>query len=727
MAKYKTKGVARIGAAAVFLATLVSAPVADATSTTIPTGTIGLYIDAPFVQGSYANTATTRVESFDNHNFDPVSNTLACATATPINGGTLGPTCTIHGPESAASPAYSASTTSGNQTVGGSVSGFLTGYPGTEYQIQLSETKKYVGFLWATGSPGNTVQFFSNNALVAEISIDGVSTTIGIPPANFSQDNSFVTTISGTMHYPKKLYFHNPRDYTLPSNNSPMTDYPAGAVSPQEPFVYIHAFAGDGVGFNRVVFKNSGFEIDNFTTSTEAVEVNPRLVLIENIPALATYEGLAVTSGPGTDWIPLNGRMLARTGASGPAFETVYWYGRDTAGNWNGPQALTVNTQTIRTRDGTDSIEVKVPPNSYTHYIFWVDWCPNYASPANCVPFHFGEFDVSTPDTLYRYEVTRSITYATSGHGSIQGSTSQTVTYGSDATSVTAVPVQGGQFIRWSDDSANPPTIQATRTDLALTETKTVTAVFSSVNRTLNTTAGANGSVSPSGQTSVSHGNSQAVVITPASGYEVDSCIIDAASSPTPCGVASSGGTYTFQSITSDRTLAVTFRQIPVVSSPAPSNPPVNNPPSNDPPSSQNTTPPSSGFEQPVALPGGSLNKVPGVSTSPTWTRMSRTVTGFEFEKSLETQEVSGRLQSVINDVGFYQPVRITCQGFTGFNWHSRSSAFLIKLATERATITCARLQETYPSAQVNVLKPRNLNSKSPLARKVVVTFHRPS
>lgn len=727
MAKYKTKGVARIAATAVFLATFISAPVADATSTTVPTGTIGLYIDAPFVQGSYASTATTRVESFDNHNFDPVSKTLACSTATPINGGTLGPTCTIHGPESPASPVYSASTTSGEQTVGGNVSGFLTGHPGTEYQIQLSETKKYVGFLWATASPGNTVQFFSNNALVAEISINGVNNTIGQPPANFSQDNTVVTAVDGVHNYPKKLYFHNPRDYVMPANNAPLTDYPAGAVSPREAFVYIHAFAGDGVGFNRVVFKNSGFEIDNFTTSTESVDVNPRLVLIENVPALATYEGLAVTSGPGTDWIPLNGRMLARTSASGPAFETVYWYGRDTAGNWIGPQALAVNAQTIRTRDGTDSIEVKVPSNSYTHYIFWVDWCPDYAAPANCVPFHFGEFDVSTTDSLYRYEVTRTITYATSGHGSIQGSTSQTITYGSDATSVTAVPVQGGQFIRWSDDTAYPPTIQATRTDLALTETKTVTAVFSSVNRTLTATAGSNGTVSPSGQTSVSHGNSQAVVITPASGYEIDSCIIDAASSPAPCGVASSGGTYTFQSITSDRTLAVTFKLIPVVSSPAPSNPPVNNPPSNDPPVPPVNNSPSQGLGQPIALPGGALNANPGSSVAQSWTRMSRTVTGFEFEKSVENQAVKVRIQSVVNEVGYQQPVRITCQGFTGFNWHSRSSAFLIKLATARAKLTCSRLQETFPTAQVEVLKPRNLSSKSPLARKVVVVFHRTS
>lgn len=709
MARYRTKIIARIGALGLFAGGLVSAPIADASGAMVPTGSIGLYIDGPFVQGSYANTSTTQTETFDSHSFDPTSGTMPCTANTAIAGGTLSTICTIHGPNSPAASAYGASTSSGEPTIGGQPSGFLTGHPGGGYEINLSQKKKYVGFWWATASPGNIVQFFSDDSMVAELSINGVNAKIGSAPADaaaFIADSRTISAVDPNQTYLSKYYFHNPLEYT--SQTAPPTSYSAQQLlSPREGYVYIHAFAGDRVEFNRIVFLNSGFEIDNFTTSTEPVQIRDRLVLIENVPANPTYEGMPVSSGSGTDWIQLAGQQLARTGPSGRGYETVYWLGRDVAGNWSNPQALAAGTE-VRTKSGTDSIEVRVPSNSFTHYIFWVDWCPNFAQPANCIPLHYGSTNISVADDTYRYRVTRTVQYSTSGSGSIQGSANQVVTYGSDTSSVTATPVQGGQFIRWSDDSANPPVIGATRSDTGITENKTVSAIFSTVNRTITVNAGANGSVTPNGQVTVQHGGSQALTITPASGYEIATCVIDAAGQGAPCGIASTGGTYTFASVLANRTLDVTFSAIPA--------PPQNQ--NNSSPPSQNTPVPDTN------------NATTGIATNApviTWTQKRFVVTGFEFEKSLETQVVNTYLQKITTEITTRTPFTITCQGFTGYNWHKRSSAFLKRLATERATLACNNLKAAYPDATIKVASPLNLRSKSPLSRKVLVVLTRAS
>lgn len=75
--------------------------------------------------------------------------------------------------------------------------------------------------------------------------------------------------------------------------------------------------------------------------------------------------------------------------------------------------------------------------------------------------------------TLGYDPVTYAVTYSAGVHGSITGSTSQTVTYGGDATQVTAVADMGYHFTNWSDESTTNP-----RTDANITNAITVTANF---------------------------------------------------------------------------------------------------------------------------------------------------------------------------------------------------------------------------------------------------------
>ena len=85
-------------------------------------------------------------------------------------------------------------------------------------------------------------------------------------------------------------------------------------------------------------------------------------------------------------------------------------------------------------------------------------------------------FAITADTTLYAQWTPASsytLTYSAGPHGSISGTTPQTVAYGSSGSAVTAVPDTGYQFVNWSDSStANP------RTDVNVTASLSVTAYF---------------------------------------------------------------------------------------------------------------------------------------------------------------------------------------------------------------------------------------------------------
>lgn len=66
-----------------------------------------------------------------------------------------------------------------------------------------------------------------------------------------------------------------------------------------------------------------------------------------------------------------------------------------------------------------------------------------------------------------------TLTYEASEGGTIQGETSQEVAIGGDAKTVTAVPDEGYEFVKWDDGLTT-----ASRTDKNVTEKKTYTAIF---------------------------------------------------------------------------------------------------------------------------------------------------------------------------------------------------------------------------------------------------------
>lgn len=82
-----------------------------------------------------------------------------------------------------------------------------------------------------------------------------------------------------------------------------------------------------------------------------------------------------------------------------------------------------------------------------------------------------------------------------------------------------------------------------------------VSVSCSAITFTVNTTAGANGAVSPNGAVSVDYGDDQAFTATPDSGYSVYQWLLDG-------GLAQTGGTsYTLTNVTANHTVAVSFAQ----------------------------------------------------------------------------------------------------------------------------------------------------------------------
>ena len=95
-----------------------------------------------------------------------------------------------------------------------------------------------------------------------------------------------------------------------------------------------------------------------------------------------------------------------------------------------------------------------------------------------------------------------TLSYTTDGNGTISGTASQTVNYGSDGTSVTAVANTGYHFVNWSDGVTT-----ASRTDTNVIADKAVQANFAIDTHTLSYTTDGNGTISGTASQTVNYGS----------------------------------------------------------------------------------------------------------------------------------------------------------------------------------------------------------------------------
>jgi hypothetical protein len=162
--------------------------------------------------------------------------------------------------------------------------------------------------------------------------------------------------------------------------------------------------------------------------------------------------------------------------------------------------------------------------------------------------------DGSSPDNRVTVTVndivTHTITASAGAGGAISPSGSVVVVEGTDQTfNITA---NAGYMVL--DVLVDGVSVGAATsfTFTNVTADHTIAAAFIAVH-TITATAGAGGSISPSGAVTVVDGASQGFTVTPSSGYKVAAVTVDGAS----VGAVAS---YTFTNVTADHTIAATFK-----------------------------------------------------------------------------------------------------------------------------------------------------------------------
>ncbi len=248
----------------------------------------GIYIDAPFVQGTYATGPGVLKENFDT--LTDGSSPCPFSSAIGDFSGSAAGGCHVYLNE-----AFSASSDISTSSNDGTITTFMSGggLDDAAISVQFATPQKYIGFWWAAGSAGNKVSFYSGSTKVATLNVNQVDSKIGDFPTDYLASTESITSMDG-QSYPTKYYFGNPRGYPTLQPTAP-TD---PAYVPQEKFAYIHTFALNGAAFTSVLFEGKNFEIDNVATSSDDVAISPSLVKIQElIPMEVAFD----SNGAGQD------------------------------------------------------------------------------------------------------------------------------------------------------------------------------------------------------------------------------------------------------------------------------------------------------------------------------------------------------------------------------------------------------------------------------------------
>jgi len=144
---------------------------------------------------------------------------------------------------------------------------------------------------------------------------------------------------------------------------------------------------------------------------------------------------------------------------------------------------------------------------------------------------------------------TENITTSAGSHGSISPTTS-TVIYGSNQT-FTVTPDLGYAATLTVD--GNPVALSNNSYNLnSITVNHAIAVTFTQETETIATSAGSNGSISPSGNVSINYGGNQTFSVTPSTGYTA-SLIVDGNA------VAMTNNSYTLSNVTVNHSIAVSF------------------------------------------------------------------------------------------------------------------------------------------------------------------------
>ena len=208
-----------------------------------------------------------------------------------------------------------------------------------------------------------------------------------------------------------------------------------------------------------------------------------------------------------------------------------------------------------------DSQDLGATANATQHVGLFV--CSHTSGDESTVQFKKfkGEIDFTIDPTTY------TITAQAGDNGSISttgpdptvipGGTSADVTVIEGGTETFQVSPDEGYEVDTVSVDGNPGTLTGSEyTFTNVTTDHTINVTFVATTNTITPTVGANGSILPSSAVEVTYGDDQTFTVTPGSGYQVDTVLVD--------GVSASltGNKYTFTNVTADHTIEVTFTAI---------------------------------------------------------------------------------------------------------------------------------------------------------------------
>jgi predicted outer membrane repeat protein len=210
---------------------------------------------------------------------------------------------------------------------------------------------------------------------------------------------------------------------------------------------------------------------------------------------LVGWSGTVTPSKTGYHFTPVNKSYVtivaSQTAQDYAAAINTYTltYTADANGTITGTSSQTVN-------HGASGTQVTAVANTGYHFVNWSD---GILTASRTDTNATADKSVTATFAINTY----ALTYAAGEHGSISGSSSQTVNHGADGTEVTAVADEDYHFVSWSDG-----VLTAARTDASVTGDISVTATFALNAYALTYTAGEHGSITGTSPQAVNHGAS---------------------------------------------------------------------------------------------------------------------------------------------------------------------------------------------------------------------------
>lgn len=274
------------------------------------TDAIGVYMDQPYVQGSYVANSYPSMTLTDTYS----ATTSGDPCPTTGNVGTYSYAANqckiikrIHGDPGENYIYGGALTTTGETTTGTSPGITATSqsdspaiYDAAGTTITFADDKNYVGLWWSAGSLGNSIRLYQNSALILTLSVNDVCEIVrGSGDCAKPTDNSTLTAIDGTTTYAKSNYFGHP--------------YNPSTMASGEPFIYMHVFTQNSIKFNKINISTTGngFEFDNLTVGNlSGAALTPRSSLVPVASYGSTFS-LTYNSQGGT---PVDTQTLVASG-----------------------------------------------------------------------------------------------------------------------------------------------------------------------------------------------------------------------------------------------------------------------------------------------------------------------------------------------------------------------------------------------------------------------------